>query len=168
MVVLAGAATACVVPQDLSVAGGPNNRPRLVGERTFPTLGETITVQQTPSGKTPEPFVFIVTINDPDEQTVFIRLFLNGDYTRPLSLPPTRDRAAGSGLRALPFEVSGLCDELVGHVVGRYELELYVSDSGFVGAGDDLRVPQPGGLTTNGYWRLNCTGPLPGIGDAGP
>lgn len=154
----------CVIPLDFRSAEGDNSPPviDLQGTRPPPKteFGPSFTWNQDAG-----PREFLLLVNDPDEQTLTIRMFLHAEdrsYSKKIeALPDTIPPGSTStGTRALSFEVRQLCDELVNDRLGTYLLELYVSDRGFSDEPGRLRQPQPGGLRDNCLWEVKCDPPL--------
>ncbi len=150
----------CIVPPRLEQVndGGENRAPRIISESTTPPPGE-LDIEQTAAGSTPlviSPFT--IAIDEPDKQPLTLRVFLNRKYSK--VVPISSDKTTGGEvLQSKRFNISGLCDHLVDSVLGSHLLELYVSDSGFVDTGTDLREVNAGGMRTNAIWELKCNPP---------
>lgn len=155
----------CVVPQDLEVQSEGNTRPKILSDGTTPELGKKFTEFRTESlSPTLNKEYFTVVIREPDEQTLKIRVFLNGDYTKLIqisqdTLPYSPEISEED--RAIPFYIEGLCDEGAPKTDdGPHVLEIYVSDEGFLDGAADLREPGPYGLRDNALWRFGCEDPV--------
>ena len=110
------------------------------------------------------PSTFVLVVTDPDPQTLFVRLFVNRDYSSFLGGRHFTGRseipdfpAQPDDPRALAIQLRGLCDEPVQSVEGQHTLELYVADAPFVGSG---RAVEQGGLRDNAVWSIICDPPL--------
>ncbi|MCB9558336.1 MAG: hypothetical protein H6707_19635 [Deltaproteobacteria bacterium] len=131
---------ACVIPPATVTQDPSNTAPVVQLSSTIPSPQALVTAKQGEAAQ------FFVVFADPDPEDVTLRVFLPvaigklPDYTRKLDefiIGPT-----SGNLRGAPVLIQGLCDGLVGNVPGRYDLEMYLSDTGFVDDGDDLRTPR--------------------------
>lgn len=163
---MALALAGCLIPPPLeaeSSDGGPNHPPQILWETIQPPLG-TLTRSQTAPGATKKVSVsFLIIVSDPDPQTLFLNIFLDGVKNKPTPYSkPIRSEQAqptSTGKRAFILDLDGPCDELVNYSIDTYSLEFYVSDTGFLES--EQRLPKPGGQATSIAWRLVCTVPPP-------
>lgn len=151
----------CIIPPPLDVdtsdGGGANRPPLLRWDVIYPPLLKPLTVRQTGQGKVPVKQAFSIAFVEKDRQVVSVRFFIKKNYKSAivdLKSPQPQDEFNGVWV-----EISGLCDALVNNIVDNYDLEVYISDSGFVEKGDDLRVIGPGGYRDNAFWTLVCEPP---------
>lgn len=149
----------CVVPVDIEAP--QQHRPEVLLDLTQPDPREVITVTQ----ESADPVQLVVFVNDEDDQTLTVRLFIDGKYDQPIdprtnTMPP--DPSGPRRAYVLPF--GGLCDAFVDFELGSHTLEVFFSDEGFVEAGGDLRIPNPGGQRDSVLWRFECLEALPNPG----
>ncbi|MBK8480512.1 MAG: hypothetical protein IPL40_04985 [Proteobacteria bacterium] len=153
----------CILPEDLH--SPQEHAPRIVPEHTQPPPDQVFSFPQSATSGPRPTQTFSTIVIDPDEQELRTRAFVDGRYDRALALNNDRvdspPRGILDGRRGYFFDVEGLCDDKVNRELGRHVLELYVSDSGFVGRGSDLRQPNAGGLRDSLLWVFNCIEPLP-------
>lgn len=146
---------ACIIPQPLEIEPdqGVNRPPTVIPIK--PKSGLPFTVNQQGKGQPPVETTFEVVVNDPDRQTLSLRLFL-GDTP----LDPTVQAVAPGGADGVfkQLKVEGLCDELVNFETGSYAVALAVSDKGFLD--DSPSLPQPGGYAPQVQWTMKCEPPL--------
>jgi len=152
----------CVVPPPIDVdttdGGGTNHPPRLRWDVTLPRLGDkSLTVHQTATGKPAVTQPFSVAFVDVDRQVVSVRFFINKNYKS--AIADRQSPVPSDDFNGVFIEIPGLCDQYVNSVIDNYDLEVYISDKGFVDKGDDLRVINPGGYRDNGHWTLVCKAP---------
>ena len=100
-------------------------------------------------------------LNDPDDQTVEYRFFIDSNYANPL---PNVTGSIGSpipgGRRSFDLDLRALCTG----ALGTHTLEMVVSDTGFLGNAG--RAPRPGGGTDSVVWRYECE-KIPVVPDGG-
>lgn len=153
----------CVLPEDLH--SPQEHAPHIVPEHTQPPPGKPFSLPQSATNGARESQTFTIIVIDPDDQELRTRAFIDGRYDRALALNNDRVDSPPPGIldgrRGYFFDVEALCDDKVNHELGRHVLELYVSDTGFVARGSDLRQPNPGGLRDSLLWVFNCIEPLP-------
>jgi hypothetical protein len=147
--------TACLIPPTYEepVDSGANHSPSILRTATLPPLGEQLSLYQGQSKS------FFVWVDDPDDQELTFRMFLQRKWDKLVPLSKDRIEKSTSSRKALSFEVTGLCDVLVNNVLADYDLEIYVSDGGFVESGKDLRETPVGALRNNDGWTLSCLAP---------
>lgn len=141
----------CVVPPALTLEsdGGQNTRPRILEANTTPPPGSK-TYRQS------EDPLFTITVVDPDRQVLYGRMFMDRRYDRVFVGGESQTGPSAQPELAMTFRVNGICGELVQFVLGAHLLEVYISDSGFVSTGPDLRVPLAGGARVNDSWQITC------------
>jgi hypothetical protein len=142
----------CLIPPDreLMVDGGVNRAPSINTSLSVPKPGGVFDYWQLA-----KPKEFSVVLKDLDKQALSLRFFLERKYETKLPLDKNATTGGGTS-QPIVVKIAGLCDELVDSLEGTYFLEIYVSDSGFLDSGDDLRQVKPGGLSTNANWTLKC------------
>jgi hypothetical protein len=158
-VLAAALGTGCLIPPPLELEGsdgGLNHRPKIEYDLTTPAVDQPKSIKQTAPGKTPAPVPFIVFLTDPDPQTLFLHVFINGSL-RGYKIPIWSDQAppTATGKRGFTVDFGGICDEPANFELGRHDLEFYFSDSGFLAEGE-RREPNPGGQVVSILWQLNC------------
>ena len=173
MVLLSALATgwvggsACVLPEDLHTP--LEHAPRFVLGQTQPPPNTVLSLRQSAGSGSKQIQFFTTVVIDPDDQELRTRAFIDGRYERALALNNDEvgepSRGFIDGRRSYFVEIEGLCDDKVNRELGRHVLELYVSDTGFVGRASDLRVPNTGGLRDSVLWVFNCLEPLPAVLD---
>jgi hypothetical protein len=154
----------CLIPPPLEVEssdGGPNHPPKIIWDLLQPP--SPLTMFRTDPGKKKESRLFNISLYDPDPQTVHLNVFLDGRKDR-YAKPVRSDQvpATPSGNRSFILNWEGLCDELVNYATGSFDLEFYISDSGFMTEGEQ-NVPKPGGQAVPIFWRLVCVLPPPSL-----
>lgn len=157
--------SACVLPEDLNTP--QEHAPRILLGQTQPPPRTVLSLHQSAANGSKQVQTFSTFVIDPDDQDLRARAFIDGRYERALALnnyevgePP---RGFIDGRRSYFFDIEGLCDDKVNRELGRHVLEIYVSDTGFVGEASDLRVPNTGGLRDSVLWVFNCLEPLPAV-----
>jgi hypothetical protein len=166
---------ACIVPPPLETQsdGGGFHKVTINRNLTYPPL-PNLSVFQSKDKARPETQDFVVVLEDADDGTDYIRVFLNSakesDYPPQYNtfVPISQDRIAGKGRRALPFSITGLCDALTNYTTGTFILSLWASDTEFVSSGDDdLRHNVGDGYRDDVSWKLVCQARSPSISDGG-
>ena len=164
--------SACVIPQAIEIQDD-NTPPRIDLSNTNPergTIGDPGTDVKQSAGQPRDTTSFTVAVNDPDDEDIAMRLFVDGDYATfwaENTVGPT-ERQPRLGL----MQVDGLCDEVVQFELGRHSVEVWVSDAGFVSSGPFLNLPA---VTDDGRlggrdsvtWMVECVFPGQPPGDGG-
>lgn len=161
MALIAVSGIACVIPPQMDLESG-NTPPQVVPQGTFPPPDprdkHLVTVVQTVPGKPKVVTTFTIRFRDPDPEDVTLRAFLGADYSK--FVDEKRVGPVSSGDRSAAIDIVGLCDDLVNNTLGVYDFEVYLSDTGFVEQGADLRdtavVEGRKGSRDHARWRVDC------------
>ncbi|MBW2733817.1 MAG: hypothetical protein JRH20_15625 [Deltaproteobacteria bacterium] len=154
---------ACIVPPYAEPIEGENHAPVI----TVPVSWTRKTVNRSAS----QPFgkeEFNIEVRDQDlEQELSVRVFVNGDYDKVVTIDGGLIHAAtnSDGTRLHRVIIAGLCDTVL-DTLGTHLLELYVSDGDFAET-TGPEVP-PHALRAMVSWRIECEEPPPPpLGDGG-
>lgn len=169
MALIAVSGLACVIPPQMDLESG-NTPPLVVPQGTFPTPDPRdkyiVTVNQTAAGKPKVVTTFTIRFRDPDPEDVTLRAFLDADYSK--FVEEKRVGPVSSGDRSAAIDIVGLCDDLVNNSLGLHDFEVYLSDTGFVDQGVDLRDTAVSegrkGSRDHARWRVDCVPPQPSEG----
>lgn len=158
------ASVGCVIPPEMDLESG-NTPPQVVAQGTVPRPdprdARKHTVRQTQPGKPKVVTTFTIRFRDPDPEDVTLRAFLDADYTK--FVDEKRVGPVSSGDRSAAIDIVGLCDDLVNHTLGLHDFEVYLSDTGFVDQGPDLRdtlvLEGRKGSRDHARWLIDCIPP---------
>lgn len=143
------ATSACFVPPAGPFETDKNTAPRL--EISSPAASSRITLSPDVEQ------IFIGEVVDPDPNVITLRFFIDLDYAQ---VVPLTEPTVSPGIQFSRFLNSKSICERVGDTQ-IHTLELYISDSGFVGpTGREINA---GGARDNVAWRFDCQD-LPGGG----
>jgi len=153
------ATTACVVP--LGVEVDSEHRPTFAS--ASPSFGgPRIFYRSVDPVNDVRESEFTVTVRDPDEQTIEVKMIYlgpSGEYTAVPLLGVTQLSPTSTTLRTTDLRVPGLCDQFVNFDPGPHVIEIYASDTGFDTESESLVQPNAGGLLANAWWLVECRDP---------
>jgi hypothetical protein len=167
-----GAGASCFIPPPIDppqADGGSSHWPLIDWDYTLPKPNEDQTRNQSVPGKT-EFIDFRVWVVSSSKK-LSVAVFMDGilDLYKK-TIFSTEATETGGGKWVFQHKLDRPCDEIANFVLGRHDLEIYFSDSGFKTQGPELdfrRLPSGDGKAISLLYRLNCQLP-PGAGpDAG-
>lgn len=147
----------CFVPPVLELEGGTKG-PSIDVDLTEPEVRKPFTVYQTPKGALkPEQQAFNVWMSDPDSSTLHARLFLDRTYDLPVAEVEVAGGCNAKNPCTANFLLTGPCDDMVNNLLGRHDVEVYVSDQPWPDNDpNDLRKLAPGAFGANDSWPMWC------------